>query len=134
MKHLAKAVKVLSQGRKEARRSSVPTRQATRRLPGSKMDPRFREDDEAGSGKQKARFWRALGSLGPVLAAGRGMPGQLPGMERQGSVTEHFLLELTALLRFEGQAGGRPGDQPSDANGFAGFVAVTVVTGIDAGN
>ena len=133
MKHLALAVKVLSQGRNETRRPSVQTLRATRR-PGSKMDPRLREDDEAGSGKQKARFWRALGSLGSVLAVGRGMPGQLPGMNRKGSVTEHFLLELTALLRFEGQAGGRPGDQPSDANGFAGFVAVTVVTGIDAGN
>ena len=98
------------------------------------MDPRFREDDEAGSGKQKARFWRALGSSGSVLAVRPGYARSIAGHGRQGSVAKHFLLELAALLRLEGQAGRWPGDQPSDANGFTGFIAVTVVTGINAGN
>src|SRR5206468_749365 len=49
------------------------------------------------------------------------------------SVAEHLLLQLAALLRFEGQCSGRPGDQAAQADGFAGFVTESVIPRFDAG-
>ena len=49
-------------------------------------------------------------------------------------VAEHLLLELAALLRFQGQRGRGPRQQAPDADRLAGLVAVTVVARVDAGD
>ncbi len=50
------------------------------------------------------------------------------------SVPKHLLLELTALLRLQRQVGSGSGNQTPHPNGFARFVAVAVVTGVNAGD
>src|ERR1700712_4621932 len=50
----------------------------------------------------------------------------------RGSVPEHLLLHLAALLRLERQRGRGAGQQAAQADGLAGLVAVAVVAGIDA--
>ena len=51
-----------------------------------------------------------------------------------GSVPEHFLLQLAALLRFQRQSGRRAGQQTAHANGLTGFIAVAVLTRVDQPN
>ena len=48
-------------------------------------------------------------------------------------IAEHFLFELAALLCFERQGGCGPRQQASDSDGFAGFIAIAVIAGINAG-
>ena len=51
---------------------------------------------------------------------------------RLKSIAKHLLFEFAPLLRFQGQSGRGAGQQAAHTDGFAGFVAVTVVTGVNA--
>jgi len=50
---------------------------------------------------------------------------------QQGSIAEHFLLQLSALLGFKRQGGGGASQQTTDPDGFTGFIAVAVVTRVN---
>ena len=50
------------------------------------------------------------------------------------SISVHLLLEFATLLRFERQRCGGARNQTTHADRLAGLVAVTVVTGVDAGD
>src|SRR5579864_309759 len=65
----------------------------------------------------------------PLPAAGAVSTG-----ERRGNrlLAEHLLLELPALLRFDGERGGRARQQARQSDRIAGLLAVAVAAIVDA--
>src|SRR5262245_38006128 len=78
----------------------------------------------AGLATKRTTLRKKLSSLGALSDIRLGVPA--------GSIAEHLLLHLAALLRLERQRGGGAGEQAGQADRLAGFVAVAVVAGFDA--
>src|SRR5471032_915090 len=70
----------------------------------------------------------SLSDIRGRVQAGEGNDDMVQG----GSVPEHLLLHLAALLRLERQRGGGAGQQSAEADRFARLVAIAVVARIDA--